>query len=362
MINLEEMRKQAFAWCTSFVHGWKHVPLKEFIFDPVKGGLTNSLYKCQVPARFAEQSYVPKQVLLRIYGKGTTHFLSREQDIVTFAILAERKLGPALYGIFPEGRLEEFLPHRNLITVDLQNPDYSVKIAKNLARFHSYQMPFHKEPVLFENIYKWLAEAKHVRFDDDDAKKALLDELWETGIEREIPILQDLCKKANSPIVFCHNDLQEGNIMVDDESTGHLQFVDFEYGNHNYRGFDFGNHFCEFMLDYNGNPDYPGYLCMPQNWPTKQQQELFLGAYLEQLRTDAQQPDSLLSPRQAEQLTLHQLTVEANTFALGSHLMWAIWSIVQARQSEISFGYLEYALDRMRLYHILKPTVEAYFK
>lgn len=27
-----------------------------------------------------------------------------------FAILAERTLGPKLYGIFPEGRLEQYLP------------------------------------------------------------------------------------------------------------------------------------------------------------------------------------------------------------------------------------------------------------
>lgn len=27
-----------------------------------------------------------------------------------FAILAERLLGPRLYGIFPQGRLEEYIP------------------------------------------------------------------------------------------------------------------------------------------------------------------------------------------------------------------------------------------------------------
>lgn len=31
-------------------------------------------------------------------------------ESVMFAILAERELGPRLYGIFPEGRLEEYLP------------------------------------------------------------------------------------------------------------------------------------------------------------------------------------------------------------------------------------------------------------
>ncbi len=31
-------------------------------------------------------------------------------ESVMFAILAERELGPHLYGIFPEGRLEQYLP------------------------------------------------------------------------------------------------------------------------------------------------------------------------------------------------------------------------------------------------------------
>lgn len=30
-----------------------------------------------------------------------------------FAILAERTLGPKLYGIFPEGRLEQYIPVLN---------------------------------------------------------------------------------------------------------------------------------------------------------------------------------------------------------------------------------------------------------
>lgn len=31
-------------------------------------------------------------------------------ESVMFAILAERTLGPKLYGIFPDGRLEQYLP------------------------------------------------------------------------------------------------------------------------------------------------------------------------------------------------------------------------------------------------------------
>ena len=31
-------------------------------------------------------------------------------ESVMFAILAERELGPKLYGIFPQGRLEQYVP------------------------------------------------------------------------------------------------------------------------------------------------------------------------------------------------------------------------------------------------------------
>jgi thiamine kinase-like enzyme len=42
-----------------------------------------------------------------------------------------------------------------------------------------------------------------------------------------------LLKLVDSPVVFCHNDLQPGNILrlVDDK----LVVIDYEYGSYNYR-------------------------------------------------------------------------------------------------------------------------------
>lgn len=34
-------------------------------------------------------------------------------ESVMFAILAERALGPRLYGVFPQGRLEQYIPVRH---------------------------------------------------------------------------------------------------------------------------------------------------------------------------------------------------------------------------------------------------------
>jgi choline/ethanolamine kinase len=52
-------------------------------------------------------------VYLRIYGEA--HRKHRETlliDSVVSTLLSERKLGPYVYGIFPDGRLEEFIEVR----------------------------------------------------------------------------------------------------------------------------------------------------------------------------------------------------------------------------------------------------------
>lgn len=52
------------------------------------------------------------KVLLRIYGQihGEQALESVLTESVVFALLSERKLGPKLHGIFPGGRIEQYIP------------------------------------------------------------------------------------------------------------------------------------------------------------------------------------------------------------------------------------------------------------
>lgn len=52
------------------------------------------------------------QVLLRIYGRthGEQALETVLTDTVVFTLLSERKLGPKLHGIFPGGRIEQYIP------------------------------------------------------------------------------------------------------------------------------------------------------------------------------------------------------------------------------------------------------------
>lgn len=73
------------------------------------------------------------------------------------------------------------------------------------------------------------------------------------------------------PVVFCHNDMQEGNILLRQNSLKReLVIIDFEYCSYNYRGFDLANHFVEWQYDYTAK-DYPFYYERNAAGPTDEQ-------------------------------------------------------------------------------------------
>lgn len=81
---------------------------------------------------------------------------------------------------------------------------------------------------------------------------------------------REFLPKTNSPVVFAHNDLQEGNILIRPEyetPDDKLALIDFEYCSYNYRGFDLANHFCEWSYNYNVE-NYPNFKFTPGDLPS----------------------------------------------------------------------------------------------
>lgn len=78
-------------------------------------------------------------------------------------------------------------------------------------------------------------------------------------------------------IVFSHNDLQEGNILITNDSlhsnNPSLVLIDYEYCSYNYRGFELANHFLEHTMNYNAE-DYPHFTIDLSAYPTHEQQVL----------------------------------------------------------------------------------------
>ncbi|XP_034031394.1 choline/ethanolamine kinase [Thalassophryne amazonica] len=342
-----DIKCRAFSWCRDFLSGsWKTVQLEDFQISVVSGGLSNLLYLCTLPDHVHCVGEEPRQVLLRVYGAILQGVDSLVLESVMFAILAERTLGPKLYGIFPEGRIEQYFPNTRMCTDQLSDPSISGEIATKLARFHKMVMPFNKEPKwLFQTIDKYMDQVMKLQFVRDTHVKKY-NRLMKLDLCAELGSLRALLAETKSPVVFCHNDVQEGNILIlgeqDQTSTGKLMLIDFEYSSYNYRGFDFGNHFCEWMYDYTYD-QWPFYKVTPENYPTKDQQLHFIRSYLAEQK---QCPEITLDQTQIEE----QMITEANRYALASHFLWGLWSIIQAKISKIEFGFMDYAQCRFDAY------------
>ncbi|KAK7813276.1 hypothetical protein U0070_005181 [Myodes glareolus] len=313
------------------------------IGEQARGGLSNMLFQCSLPDSIASVGDEPRKVLLRLYGailkmrscnkEGSEqaqnenefqptvtilHSFSREPGVladgaeamvlesVMFAILAERSLGPKLYGIFPQGRLEQFIPSRRLDTEELHLPDISAEIAEKMATFHGMKMPFNKEPKwLFGTMEKYLNQVLRLKF-SGEAKAQQLHKILAYNLPLELENLRSLLRYTRSPVVFCHNDCQEGNILLldgrENSEKQKLMLIDFEYSSYNY------SYLAAFQNDFES-------LSGEEQFATKE--------------------DMLL---------------EVNRFALASHFLWGLWSIVQAKISSIEFGYMEYAQARFDAY------------
>uniref|UniRef100_A0AAX7U6A3 ethanolamine kinase n=1 Tax=Astatotilapia calliptera TaxID=8154 RepID=A0AAX7U6A3_ASTCA len=306
------------------------------------GGLSNLLYLCSLPDHVQCVEDEPRQVLLRVYGAILQGVDSLVLESVMFAILAERALGPKLYGIFPQGRLEQYLPNTRMRTSQLSDPAISAEIATKLARFHNMVMPFNKKPKwLFGTIDKYMEQVMNISF-VREAHVKKYNKLMKLDLPAELRSLRALLAATPSPVVFCHNDVQEGNILMLEDgkhsSVEKLMLIDFEYSSYNYRGFDFGNHFCEWMYDYTYN-EWPFYKATPENYPTREQQLLFIRSYLAEHYS-----------RSTDHWIFCLFVFFNCRYALASHFLWGVWSIIQAKISKIEFGYMDYAQCRFDAY------------
>ncbi|XP_032894828.1 choline kinase alpha-like isoform X2 [Amblyraja radiata] len=344
----QQTKHKAYLWCKEFLRGaWKTLTEEEFQISIIRGGLSNLLFLCSLPDTKSCVEDEPHCILLRLYGAILQGTEAMVLESVMFAILAERSLGPKLYGIFPQGRLEQFIASRKLETRELAIPSISTEIAKKMATFHRMTMPFNKEPKwLFCTMEKYLQQVMRINFTKESHIGAF-HKLLSYNLPQEIAKLRSLLQATPSPIVFCHNDCQEGNLLLLDNpenSDNKLMLIDFEYSSYNFRGFDFGNHFCEWMYDYNCD-EYPFFIADIKKYPTKMQQLNFIRVY----NAELQNAFEVLDEKQIAKME-EQMLEEINRYALASHFFWGLWSIIQARISTIEFGYLEYAIARFETY------------
>ncbi|KAK1418502.1 hypothetical protein QVD17_27647 [Tagetes erecta] len=294
---------------------WSNLDESRFVAENLSGGITNRLLKVAVE----EENGTMVHVTVRIDGPNTEYIINRDRELQAIHHLSAAGFGPKLLGTFENGMVQSFIHARTLDASDMREPKLAAEIAKQLKSFHQVDVPGSKEPQLWNDISKFFKKASHLTF-DDCKKQNKYKEISFKEVETEIIKLKELAGHLNAPVVFAHNDLLSGNLMLNDDEEK-LYFIDFEYGSYSYRGFDIGNHFNE----------YAGLDCDYTLYPSKNEQYHFFRHYLN--------PEK---PNEVSDKDLEALYVESTCYMLVSHLYWALWALIQAKMSPNEFDYLEY--------------------
>lgn len=318
-----EMEAQVRDVCRTLIKRWSGLNNSQFKVERVSGGITNLLLKVSVKNEHEED--VP--VTVRVFGPNTDVVIDRERELQAICYLSAAGFGAKLLGVFENGMVQSFIDACTLTPTDMSKPKLAAEIARQLRKFHEMEIPGSKDPQLWTDIFKFLDKASSLRF-EDTAKQAKYASISFDELREEAMSLKVVTDCLNAPIVFAHNDLLSGNLMLS-EKEEKLYLIDFEYGSYNFRGYDIANHFNE----------YAGFECDYSLYPDKDSQYHFFRHYLS--------PDN---PELASESELEVIYVETNCYALASHLYWAFWAIVQAKYSPINFDYLEYYFLRYNEY------------
>ncbi|GKU91399.1 hypothetical protein SLEP1_g5280 [Rubroshorea leprosula] len=301
---------------------------------PLKGAMTNEVFQIKWPTRTEK---VSRKVLVRIYGEGVEVFFDRDDEIRTFEFMSKHGQGPRLLGRFPNGRIEEFIHARTLSASDLRDPEISALIAARMREFNELDMPGPKKVYLWDRLRNWLNAAMTL-CPPEEVKAFHLD-----VIKEEISLLEKELTRDYQRIGFCHNDLQYGNIMIDEE-TKSITIIDYEYASYNPVAYDIANHFCEMAADYHTETPHILDFC---KYPGLEERLRFLHLYL---NSSGNEPSNAESE-------LDQLLQDVEKYTLASHLVWGLWGIISEHVNEIDFDYKEYARQRFEQYWLRKPDL-----
>lgn len=348
------MKMAALSALRATTPGWEGVE-DSFAMKALTGGMTNAVFRCSKPG--GENS----TVLLRSYGQGTEMFFSRENELKVFKLLGELGFGPALLATLEDGRVEEFLEGKALDAEDMHRPLISDLVARQMAELHALDMDTgNRDPLIFRMLEDFHGNA--IKICGDVFEGVDVVELGRMVAE----LRERLEKGVSSKTVFCHNDLQSGNIMykgkpsasaTSDDTLGEaavpnseptaqsprrlVSLIDYEYSGYNPRGFDIGNHFCEWMTDYAAEESHVLDL---ERYPSVEERRRYCRAYLGTINgvqdneVSAEEVDGLVS--------------EADAYSLASHLLWASWALLQSKSETAAagFDYIKYAAERIRSY------------
>lgn len=208
---------------------WKKECHKYKLFSD---GMTNKLVGVYV------ESDKTDMILIRVFGTKSELLIDRQAEIRNIKLMSETGFGGKLYATFSNGLAYQYVHGEVMTTEDAANPDVFPIVAATVAKMHRVIINEERAKACLWTKMRQFLELSPDGFPDDGDKDARYKNAAFSKAEREAEMkeLQNLLEESGNPVVFCHNDLLPGNIVI--QPGKKITFIDFEYGDFNYQAFD----------------------------------------------------------------------------------------------------------------------------
>jgi len=255
---------------------WKDVKSEDVTLQRCSFGLSRATYKVT-----ANKEISPNPIILRKFLREAV----QPTEAPLFEMMGESGLGPKCHYQDLKFRIEEYLPSRILKASEIMEKDIRRKLAIKLGGIHSLKPNL---PSL-ENKKGYIINI----LDNPQYMKSCRDNCLAEDVytEEEKKAVQDLKylfdeptldyvrnKISKLPVVFSHNDVWVGNLLVLDNSND-IVFLDYEVMDWNFPGYDIGKLILE--KHYERHPTQPSYELVPlSEFPSDEEIRDFIRYYI----------------------------------------------------------------------------------
>ena len=253
-----------------------------------------------------------------------------ENEVLVFHTMAQKKIGPQLYGVFPDGRIEEYISDaETLSNDDIKDPIVLTSLAHKLAELHCTQMPFSRKPKDYignmENIFKegfdeYIGLFKEKPMPDVPEMQQAGQFVYNYNIQSYVDWLKEMMPKIKHRVTLCHLDQNRGNVLVRKNSkdvADKVVLLDYEFAGYSYRGMDLGNHFHARTIDLKAF--FSGQF-VKLDYPNEDERLFFIRAYLQHLKSNSDDFDETLDNE-------YNLLIESEFFGAIYQLFMFSWMV-----------------------------------
>ncbi|KAI1298698.1 Choline/ethanolamine kinase [Halotydeus destructor] len=292
--HAEDVSKEAaMKYCANFIGGsWATLDQQHFDIQVIPRGMINRIFLCENKSEDNGVPNEPKKVVLRLYGGKTLipEKLWRNggvmEDVMVTHTMSSLGLGPKLLGVFPGGRLEQYVEGRMFSDEDFQSPEMETLFARKLARMHAIKMPFSRKhrdtlDMVAAMMTDWLdgSKSEFEKMNADAAQKGDNNVILQLDMLEELEWLKSLKPRIKTRQVLSHGDMNRTNCLVVDETD--LMLIDYEFSNYGLRGGDIGSHFnARLKKIAKFNDGFKSDL----GYPTENERRHFIRSYNEEMR------------------------------------------------------------------------------